>query len=284
MLDYRSAKIDELKRAIEKESGGGIDSEQLEGLKKKDLWQIYKTVAEVPEESEEELPQPEETISQDPPNYGSKDWADYVVGCFTNKELNDGNPNITGLRRVGRLLLGEVIESRPVDTRTSLDVEGPGKAVVTYKLVFDWMNTDRPRIFGAVASSWIGNTDDEFAVFVEAMAETRAETRAYRKALLLDKVSAEELTSKNTSEVIERYQERLEGEDGGRITGLQEKTITSLCDRLNIDVTKFINNGSRTYDKISSVPYENATKMIMRLNDYQNANEVEIPEEIKNES
>ena len=42
----------------------------------------------------------------DMPEYGTKEWNDYVMSHFRKDELIDGNPICAGLRRVAAILLG----------------------------------------------------------------------------------------------------------------------------------------------------------------------------------
>jgi len=56
--------------------------------------------------------------------------------------------------------------------------------------------------YSEVADSWEGNTDDMFCAFAVAIASTRAEARALRKALKIKGVAAEELTKKDTAKIV----------------------------------------------------------------------------------
>ena len=140
----------------------------------------------------------EESIEEDVPSMLSDEWHDYVMSHFKSNELIDGNPVCAGLRRVSELLLGSVIESGPSQVFPATDNDGPGRATVVYKIVFDWMHSGLPKTFSEVADVWHGNTDDLFCAHPVATASTRAEGRALRKALKLRVLAAEEL-AKRTS-------------------------------------------------------------------------------------
>jgi len=88
-----------------------------------------------------------------------------------------------------------------------------------------------------------------FAVFPESIAETRAEGRALRRALRINVVCADELTKKDTAAIVQQQKVSKpttgEWEEESPITDQQINTIQLMCNRLGIDVTKFINSGSK---------------------------------------
>ena len=97
-----------------------------------------------------------------------------------------------------------------------------------------------------MADCWEGNTDDTFCVFNTATAATRAEGRALRKALRLKTVAAEEMTKKNTANIVRsisqtKAMENTDGEydDSSRMTDPQARFIDGKCKQLNIDVEAF---------------------------------------------
>lgn len=234
------------------------------------------------------------------PRYYDPEWQDYVLAQFDPKtemikDRKSGKeyPTVNGLRRVVELLLGEILEAGPTRLETTMDPNIPGKAVVEYSIAIQWkldagpyidLIEDKPhlpiKIFRGVASSWHGNTDDMFAVFPEAIAETRAEGRALRRALRLGVVCADELTSKDTAEIVrQRTEKSTDGEwdEDALITDNQISSIKLLCKRLKINVQRFINSGSKEYDDIVEISRKAAAGMIKRLNQYQSNSNVEIP-------
>lgn len=241
-----------------------------------------------------------EDQGDDRPRYDSPEWNDYVMGLFDKDELIDGKyPNVNSLRRLAELLLGEIIFSGPIRVEQTMDAEHTGKAVVTYKVSIAWKLDDHYatqhidlesglpiRTFISVASSWIGNTDDMFAVFPESIAETRAEGRALRRALRLNVVCADELTKKDTAAYVQTQKLTKpttgEWEEESPITDQQVNTIKLMCDRLGIDLTKFINSGSKSYSDINDVTRTAAAGMLKQLNRYQStgSDAIEIPQNL----
>lgn len=316
MIDYAKLKVSEIKQLIVNE-GYDISSVDVKG---KAAWvELHKKVSGNMEETPEifgEIEDDEEgdifteldgtftpngvmEEAEKTPRYSDPEWQDYVMSQFSEDELIDGKyPNVNGLRRVVELLLGEVIASGPVETQTTMLPDNVGKAVVTYEVTIEWkldakydsmLNlTDKNifpiKTFRSVASSHVGNTDEIYAVFPESIAETRAEGRALRRALRLGVVCSDELTKKDPTEFI-RKQEEMKSLDENwaeNITEQQINSITLMCDRLNIDVNKFINSGSKTYNDIKEISRSAAAGMLKRLNQYQTVGEesLVIPENL----
>jgi hypothetical protein len=240
-------------------------------------------------------------------NYGSPNWSEHVFAQFTDDELVSGNPTVGGLRRVAELVLGAIIYSGPKEIKVHYP-ENPqeiGRASVIYEIQIAWgadnpwmdINADLPiRTFSAVAGSYLGNTDDEYAIYPEAIAETRAEGRALRKALgLKSTVSHEELTEKDAMESV-KISKRVFNDtavewsaDEGLSPG-QKHLIELKCKTMDINVAKFINkrhildpdNYPLSFSRLDEVPRGIAGEMVKELTKYQSENDEskEIPPEI----
>lgn len=208
------------------------------------------------------------------PHMTDEGWNDWVIGQLREDEKDpEGNPNVDGLRRLVEFLLGDVVSSVPTNVEGASN-NNTNRATVAHVVTIAWMNKrDDLRSFGAVADVYSGNTDDEYARFAAATADTRAEARALRKALRLKKVvAAEEITCRPVNE---------SGLDG-YIVKSQEKGIDTLCKRMNINVIEFINSGStgQQYKHFSHIRYKTGQGMIEALNRYQQ-NMDSIPESLK---
>lgn len=226
-----------------------------------------------------------------PPKRSSAEWHDYVFSQFTSNELFNDLPTINGLRRLSLLLLGEPIFSGCVDLKVfpGSGPNDPGRATCVYEVTYG--NGHAQCSYRGVGGSFVGNTNDEYAAFPESIAETRAESRALRKALGLNVNSAEEITQKNTASVISDFVTESTGEykDESGITPSQVRIITKMCDDLKVDVLKFINKKFFTglspepqFKSIDDVPRAVAGSMIAELNKYQTQTDVskDIPKEI----
>jgi len=318
MNDYSKLKVNDIKQMLIDE--GRYNKEELDKLevKGKSEWvslhkgdSVVEDIDKVDNEENEEmvwedladmadgiLP-PETKTNEKPkantPHYSDPGWHDYVMSHFEKGELIDGKyPNVNALRRLVELLLGEIAFSGPINVQQTMTPDHTGKAVVTYQVTIDWkldafyegvVDREYPqRTFTSVASSWIGNTDDMFAVFPECIAETRAEARALRRALRINVVSSDELTKKDAKIYIEQQNKSTTGDwdENETISDAQSNTIQMMCKRLGINMHKFINSGSKTYKDINNVTKLAAAGMIKQLNRYQSSGNdaIDIPENL----
>lgn len=208
-----------------------------------------------------------DVIQSDAPSMLSSEWHDYAMTLFHESEMIDGHPLVAGLRRVSEVVLGPIVFSGPTQVFPVQREDHHGRATVVFTVRFA-----NGMEYAEVADSWEGNTDDMFCAFAVAIASTRAEARALRKALKIKGVAAEELTKKDTAKIvrdISSTKNSSEGEydDQSRMSDAQYNFIDVKCKQLNIDGTKLFNdfkvdNGRKVSKKIAS-------EIIDRLNDYQ---------------
>lgn len=177
---------------------------------------------------------PPSTLEEVYPKWGSPEWQKFVMGFFHPEELYDGYPKCFGLRRVARELLGDIVVSRishmSVIPQVVIDQSGSERTsravTIAYELVINF-KTDLPvnvyfdmnnvnlrneKTFTGVADC-IEDTRSVFGRHPAASAETKAESRALKKALGLSILTAEEkisgyddLEKSNTSQPEERTQ------------------------------------------------------------------------------
>jgi len=211
-----------------------------------------------------------DVIDDGRPSTTDPGWNDYVLSLFEDNEMYDGRPLCHGLRRVAELLFGDIVVSRPTKVFPPQDDNGIGRATVIWEIVFE-----NGQSFSDVADCWEGNTDDTFCVFNTATAATRAEGRALRKALRLRVVAAEEITKKNTAEIVKSISQtnaiqstQGEYQSTGRMTENQERFIDGKSKQLDISPAKLFKDVfnlsvSRKIDK------KQASDAIEKLNEYQ---------------
>lgn len=130
----------------------------------------------------------------DTPQLSSTDvgWQDYIMSLFDKKELIEGYPTVNGLRRVAEKVLGNFLSGRTNVVQSPS--ENCGTAVVEYEVHFQKDKNSPVLSFSSAADANYENTDKVFRCYLTAIAETRAEARALRKALKLNKASIEELS------------------------------------------------------------------------------------------
>lgn len=231
------------------------------------------------------------------PIIGGEGWEDYVLSCFRHEEIEikgkDKYPKVPGLRRVAQLLLGDIVQSRPIQVFPPLDASGPGRATVVYEVQIRWRKDcpeyvnlekyEEPiRIFAEAADAWIGNTPDTFAVHPVATASSRAEGRALKKALQLSVLAAEEMNNdKDAAAIVEVAKSKIQKETNldNRETGIAEQqvgVITTLCERNKIDLKKLIEKELPTVvmmndmnDVFKQLTRQDGAFLLKKLNQYQ---------------
>jgi hypothetical protein len=216
-------------------------------------------------------------IESDAPSMLSTEWHDYAMTLFHPSEMVDGHPLVAGLRRVAEVVLGPIAFSGPTQVFPVQREDHHGRATVVFTVQFA-----NGMKYAEVADSWEGNTDDMFCAFAVAIASTRAEARALRKALKIKGVAAEELTKKDTAKIvrdISTTKKASEGEydENDRMSDAQYNFIDVKCKQLNIDGTRLfaqfgVDSGRKVSKKIAS-------EIIDKLNDFQR-DKSSIPEDI----
>lgn len=222
----------------------------------------------------------QDVIETSHPSMLSPEWHEYVISLFDESELMDGNPLVAGLRRVAEIVLGPIIESGPSQVFPVQEADHHGRATVVFTIKFASGLT-----YSEVADCWEGNTDDMFCAYAMATASTRAEGRALRKALKIKGVAAEELTKKNTAEIVRSASHKAasSSSDGdfnedSRMSDAQYNFIDVKCRQLNVsgeDLFKQIFD----VDNNRKVSKKVASDIIDKLNEYQRDKST-IPEEI----
>jgi hypothetical protein len=218
------------------------------------------------------------------PFMSSEEWPAFVLQHFTSEEVDeDKRPYVHGLRRVAKLLLGPIIKSQAKVIQAPTFVPGFDKlgiltpATVEHTVEILMCRVEHDGVspykatFTEASDVYHGNSDNMVSRHPTATASTRAEGRALRKALGLDRVIAAE---ESTAVPLEDS-----GIDG-KITRGQITFLDTLCHRNDIDVLKFVNMGKVKYNRIDDVPHGIALLMIEHLSGLQN-NQTKIDPKIK---
>ena len=169
-------------------------------------------------------------------------WDEYVMGMFDKSELSEGKyPNVAGLRRVAKKVIGEVLKSGT----TNLTIGPDNYCAAIYEITFT--KSDGSLVtYGDAADSFSGNTNSPFDAYPAAMASTRAEARALRKALGIKAVSAEEMSGQEAAKTYAESKKKpkvVRGDEdtsGRMISTNQIKTINSLCQKLKLSLSDFV--------------------------------------------
>lgn len=194
------------------------------------------------------------------------EWSDYLMSKLVGDELDDkGNPKVVGLRRLANLVLGDIVEN-VTRTLQSPHPENNSTAVVECMLRIRFEDNDI-RTFTDVADGSPSNCNSVFSKFPTAMASSRSEGRALRKALNIRIVCAEEVDDETQrTEPIKLATEQ------------QKNFIKNRSQENGIDVDKLLKH--ENLKELNDLSYLQAAKLNQKVNNYQK-NRKSIPEEIK---
>lgn len=195
------------------------------------------------------------------PQYGSPEWQKYVLGLLNADEVNsEGYPKCFGLRRVANLLLGPIV-SQGVSNLSVIPIvtaeDRNSRAVtVVYDIHIEWNLSKKVPVILATArdgyqSELLHNDIRKFSGTADcvedinspygrhpaASAETKAESRALKKALLLNILTAEEKVSGyDERDAVETRKDISES----KISEQLKNFILAKLAKLNLDVNKTI--------------------------------------------
>ena len=250
----------------------GYAEEELNKLKRPQLFELY--IADNKGLNAEHALEAVENIEENPIQANPSDnnnltpndpgWTQHVLGKFLDDELDGENPRVEGLRRVAQDLIGSILEEG-CDLVAAPTVENGMRACVKAWVIFG--NNQR---FEALADACPGNiAGEEYAVYLTAMADTRAKGRCFRNALGLKRVvAAEEVSGKVGLGVDSDSESAIHT---GQITG-----ITMVADRLNISLSKLLTTmdiecekSDNGYINIKSLKHEQAVAIFQRLHQLQ---------------
>lgn len=210
------------------------------------------------------------------PDLNSPEWTEYFLSQLGNKEIQDGKPKVTGLRRLVDKLIGEIVSSKAKTIQTPQFINDGNSlkmqpAVVEYEIIVK--RGGEFMTFTDVAdASWI-NCDGEYGKHPTAVASTRAEARALRKLAKLNVCSSEEVEGVPTEETVELIA------GGGTMRDDQVVFIDNLCKIRNLSVWKLINLGGHSFTNVKKVPEDLAKRAVRQASAY-NQHPDSIPEEL----
>jgi hypothetical protein len=196
------------------------------------------------------------------------EWTDHVLSLLSDDEKISGNPTTDGLRRIFEIALDCVVIQANTEVVQSPDPNNEKRATVVHSLVYvlkEDMRSDQPfkeRSVSGAADVYWGNCDKIYRNHPVAVAETRAEGRALRRALKLRKVVAAE-------EIAKDIEDHPDENSVSKITNNQINFIDVMSKRLNINVSKLLESNSLDSKNIYALSHENAVTIIRLLSKYQ---------------
>ncbi len=207
------------------------------------------------------------------------EWTDYVLSLLSDDEKIKGNPTTDGLRRVFEIALNCVVVQATTEMVQTPEPSNEKRATAVHSITYV-LNPEAPgalvlngsRIVSGSADVYWGNCDKIYRNHPVAVAETRAEGRALRRALKLRKVVAAE-------EIAEYIEDHPDKDSVSKITNNQINFIDAIAKRLNINVVKLLEHSGLSYKNIYDMPHEDAVTAIRSLSKHQQAI-VDIPGDI----
>lgn len=194
------------------------------------------------------------------PNDQDEKWTEYVISLMYPDELRDGHPTVDGLRRITEKLIGEVMAVRSTVYQVP-DVSNNFHSTVKVTVVVDnGKEVERSADVGP------NNTEAVFARHPVACAESRAESRAYRRLLKLRNVISAEEAVKET-EIFDI---------GETIQDNQLIMIDTTAKKLNLNVEKWLAKKEIKLANLLRTPRAKAMQLCEELNSMRT---VGVPEE-----
>jgi hypothetical protein len=212
------------------------------------------------------------------PSIHDIEWTDYVLSLLTDDEKIMGNPTTDGLRRIFENVLDCIIVEAKSEVVQTPDIGNEKRATVVHTVSYSLKESysERPdlnyRSVSGSADVYWGNCDKVYRNHPVAVAETRAEGRALRRALRLRKVVAAEELAKD-------IEDHPDHDTVNKITNNQINFIDVLSKRMDINVSKLIEKLAPETKNIYNIEYENAVHIVQNLTTFQQSNN--IPEELK---
>jgi hypothetical protein len=206
------------------------------------------------------------------------EWTDHVLSLLSDDEKISGNPTTDGLRRIFEKALNCRVLASVSDVVQTPEPNNEKRATVVHSITYllnegarDQSDLNTVTINGAADVFW-GNCDKVYRNYPVAVAETRAEGRALRRALKLRKVVAAEELAKD-------IEDHPDENSVSKITNNQINFIDVLAKRLNMNVSKLLESNALESKNIYSLSHDNAVAVIRLLSQYQQ-NVSQIPNEL----
>ena len=187
-------------------------------------------------------------------------WDDYVLSHFEPNEFFKNNPTVDGLRRVTEKIVGPIIESN-TKVECAPSIQNPWATVIVEVVC---STLDGNKRFSGAADASDNNVNPPYNKFLTAMAETRAEGRALRRALKLKVVAAEELIDIPEQPVVAPVADKTD-----LITANQINFLDMICRRTNINMQKLVNKQHPSVNNINMLTHTESLEVQKVLSSYQ---------------
>jgi hypothetical protein len=214
-----------------------------------------------------------EQVETKQPTPNDIEWTDYVLSLLSDDEKIMGNPTTDGLRRIFENALDCVVVEATSNVIQTPDISNEKRATVTHTLRYVLKNYDtnsqdlKNRVVSGSADVYWGNCDKIYRNHPVAVAETRAEGRALRRALKLRKVVAAEELAKD-------IEDHPDHDTVTKITNNQLNFMDVLAKRLDVNMSKLLEKLALSSTNIYNISYSDAVDIVTKLTQYQQQNNV----------
>jgi hypothetical protein len=271
---FTQARVDQLRKALVEDFG--YEQFKVDSIKgKKELVNLYQMELKRQHETAKladaggvgsQFPKLEPLI----PTTEDPGWTDWVLDQLTEDERIDGYPKSDGLRRLTEKIVGTIVY-QDTDVCHSPNMVNGMCATVKHVIRLLTDDGDTLQFCGAVDVNQESLTRP-FSIHLVATAETKAESRAFRRALKIKTNTAEEMGLSGSNGV------KIEDEEPITIESSQIQAIHLLSKRLDINVEKFLEQEVQKTN-LEKLSYLEATKCCKALGLMQIKRD--IPDEIK---
>jgi hypothetical protein len=195
------------------------------------------------------------------------EWTDFVLQQLSDDEKIHGNPTTDGLRRIFEKVMNCTVIQSESDLVQAPEPSNDKRASVVHTLTWYDLNVDtdencKTKMVSGAADVYWGNCDKVYRNHPVAVAETRAEGRALRRALRLRKVVAAE-------EIAENIEDDIGADNVNKITNNQINFIDVLAKRLDVNVLELIKTLNINETNIKNILHHDALSIIRELSSYQ---------------
>jgi hypothetical protein len=219
-----------------------------------------------------EIVESQNVVSHNIPTINDIEWTDYVLGLLSDDEKISGNPTTDGLRRIFETALNCIILDATSEVVQSPSRDNENRATVTHTLHYHLNDESvakelKNRSVSGAADVYWGNCDKIYRNHPVAVAETRAEGRALRRALKLRKVVAAEELAKD-------IEDHPDHDTINKINNNQINFIDVLAKRIDVGVEKLLKNLAIDSPNIYNISHDDAVKIVTTLSKYQQTNDI----------
>lgn len=215
------------------------------------------------------------------PDHNSPGWTDFILSKLTDNEMFNGMPTVDGLRRMVETYVGRIIEGKThvVDAPRK---ENDNRATIVHTVVIIEHDTDERLEFDGAADAYSGNTE-KYDNFPVSIAETRAEGRAFRRALRIHTIAAEEAEKTYTGPTYVTPATEFSRE--GKLSDAQIRTLDILCQLpigdssrgMNINIKKVAESIlDKPISSVKDISSEEGAVLVQKVSTFQGSG---VPEE-----